>query len=117
MTTPAQPRLLSDQALAWCWARYRRCTFPVASYPKRMARHEFTALTEAKGKPIAESLVFQYRRQIFGRRAAKWTKAEFARKAIESSRDSRLTLPPTPVPSPITAPKALEHQGQFDLLP
>jgi hypothetical protein len=68
---------LTDAELAWVWKRYRCCTFPVASFPKRFARNALESLTPDKGHPMAIRLSYQYRRQIFNPKAAKWTLPQF----------------------------------------
>lgn len=74
---PIPPGCLQEHELRWLWSRYRTCTFPVASFPKRFARNAFESLSPEKGHAQAIRLAFQYRRQIFDRRAAKWTFDEF----------------------------------------
>lgn len=68
--------LLTESQIKWLWPRYQRCTFPVASFPKRFARNDIDRLTE-DGRRMACDLAYQYRRQIFGQRAAKWSFEEF----------------------------------------
>jgi hypothetical protein len=70
------PCELTDAELAWLWPRFQRCTFPVASFPKRFARNDVAKLRE-KGRAMAVALAFQYRRQIFGQKAAKWDRGHF----------------------------------------
>lgn len=74
--TPKHNHRLTDAELQWLWPRYQRCTFPVGSFPKRFARNDISRLTEA-GRLTACDLAFQYRRQIFGKGAAKWTFGQF----------------------------------------
>lgn len=71
----------TEAEFAWIWPKYRVCSFPVASFPKRFARNELSQLSE-KGRKMGVSLAFQYRRQIFGKQAAKWTFEEFT-KAVQ----------------------------------
>lgn len=71
MTTKHNHRL-SDAELAWLWPRYQRCSFPIWGLPKQFAKNDISQLTEA-GRLTACDLAFQYRRQIFGQRAVKWT--------------------------------------------
>lgn len=78
-TTYTNP--FTEAEFAWLWPKYRACGFPVASFPKRFARNELSQLTE-KGRNTGASLAFQYRRQIFGQRSAKWTFDEFT-KAVQ----------------------------------
>ncbi len=65
----------TPEELAWVWARYRRCTFPSASFPKRFARNDVGRLS-SKGRNMAASLAYQFRRQIFGG-SAKWPFPQF----------------------------------------
>ena len=66
----------TDDEFAWLWPKYRACGFPVASFPKRFARNEFSQLSE-KGKNTGAGLAYQYRRQILGKQAGKYTWDEF----------------------------------------
>lgn len=75
-TPPIVARELTDAQLAWVWPHYQCCSFTPATFAKRFARNEFDRLTD-KGKVMAISLCFQYRRQIFGKKAAKWTREQF----------------------------------------
>jgi hypothetical protein len=82
----------TDEEMAWLWPRYQRCTFPPASFPKRFARHDLTRLT-AKGRTAAAQLAYQYRRQIFSKKAAKWDPAHFIN-AVKTA--AAKPLPPIP---------------------
>lgn len=73
---PPPPAELTDAEFAWLWPRFQRCTFPPASFVKRFARNEVSNLKD-KGRNMGESLAYQYRRQIFGKRAAKWDRVKF----------------------------------------
>lgn len=84
MSTPAIPVLLQTcpftaAEMAWLWPKYRACSFSPGSFPKRFARNELTQLTPEKGWPMAAQLAFQYRRQIFGKKAGKWDAGHFIR--------------------------------------
>lgn len=55
---------LTESELRWLWARYQRCGFAPGTFAKRFARNSFESLTTPKGRNMAVSLAFQYRRQI-----------------------------------------------------
>lgn len=77
----------SESEFAWLWPKYRVCTFPVASFPKKFARNELSQLSD-KGRNMGASLAFQYRRQIFGKLSAKWTFADFTQ-AVQSAASTK----------------------------
>ncbi len=95
---------LTEQDLDWLWPRYQRCTFPIASFPKRFANHTRASLTE-KGRKMALSLAFQYRRQIF-HGSAKWDAHRFlAEVRDKAAAENRPTPPPQtvwPMPGDLT---------------
>jgi len=95
--TPRNNHRLTDAELAWLWPRYQRCTFPVASFPKRFARNTLDRLTEA-GRLMACDLAFQYRRQIFGKHAAKWGFGQFVAEVSARAPASSPVSSPTHVP-------------------
>jgi len=76
--TLTEEHTLTPDEFAWMWRRYKQCTFPYASFPKRFAQYPIEKLTEDKGKPMAIKLAYQYRRQIFaGKTVAKITVTDF----------------------------------------
>ncbi len=70
------PCLLTDAEIDWLWPKYQACSFPPATFAKRFARTPRASLT-ARGKNAAVRLSYRFRRQIFGKRAVKWSDADF----------------------------------------
>lgn len=74
--TVIPPCPFSDREIDWIWPKYQACSFPPATFAKRFARTPRERLT-LRGKNAAASLGYRYRRQIFGKRAVKWSEADF----------------------------------------
>jgi hypothetical protein len=70
------PCPLNDREFAWLWGKYQTLSFPPASAPKRLARCALERLT-LRGRNFAVRMAFKFRRQIFGKAAAKWAQDGF----------------------------------------
>lgn len=78
VVTPADvpPCPLDELAFAWLWSKYQTLSFPPASAPKRLARTALDRLTP-RGRNFGVRMAFKFRRQVFGKPAAKWGMDEF----------------------------------------
>lgn len=73
---PVPPCPLNELELRWLWPRYQACSFPPATAAKRLARTPFEHLTP-RGRNFGVRMAYRFRRQVFGKRAAKWAQDEF----------------------------------------
>lgn len=73
---PVPPCPLNEAQFAWLWPKYKACSFPPASAPKRLAGCALERLTP-RGRNFAVRMAFKFRRQIFGKAAGKWAQDEF----------------------------------------
>jgi hypothetical protein len=91
--------------LDWLWPKYQACSFPPGSFQKRFARNPLSQLTPDKGWRMAALLAFQYRRQIFGKKAGNWDAPQFIRTVKAKAQEHHTALAEVllnPLPPPRT---------------
>jgi hypothetical protein len=98
---PVPPCPLNEIEFAWLWDRYVRCSFPPASAPKRLAKTPLANLS-TRGRNFAVRMAYKFRRQIFGKAAAKLGEAEFLAECRRAAASAVAASEAQPAATPVS---------------